>query len=307
MQRRLSVESPLSSPLWATVSGAPGFPSEADGTSLGDVTLVKPARGTSTAQVLKTALLSLRRLLQLKVMEVVAWPVGDPNFEIPSSRANVDDLSIRIVESPEVLEAMLRDRTLQITKEDWQGGNFSAKLSQWQNAVLAFSGNELVHVTWFADTPEAIGRLVVDPPFYVTEPGVCIVSGVYTSPRYRGLGVYPCVLCWLLSMQRAAGARWVYASVFRKNASGCRSLETANALHAARCLRLRIRIPRRSAEYIPLITWKLGPRDVGRHWIARRFTVRPEGPLTPFGRHMQHLEQRAGSSVTENPTQCHRA
>jgi hypothetical protein len=204
-------------------------------------------------------------------MNIVVWPLGIPAYRWASPNCRIEDVDVQLCPDRQSLERLCREEKCQISDEDWEAGHFEAKLALSQTAVLATSEQRLAHVIWAAIGPDAVTRIVFDPPMKIDGKQSCILSGAYTPPAFRGKSLYPFTMSEALQRLKLMDIRNVYGSFHHRNVPSRKGLQKTNALLAAVCFRVRLRIPRHGIKYVPLFTYGYKPGSRKR-WYRRQFS-----------------------------------
>jgi len=213
-----------------------------------------------------------RTPLQLKIMDIVVWPVGDRahvstgfNDELPPN------CRTHFVCGETQLDALIQGEGIAVLLSDRLEGSFDRKLGQGQVAVIIVGEDCLAHVTWIG-LREKARDLLFDPPLSLQWRSSAILSGSYTWPSYRGCGLYSHGLRAALAYLDSCGVKAAYGSSHWRNVASRRGLSKAGALVAARCLRARFLIPGRRATYVAMLTW--GFDETGTIRWTRKYSDR---------------------------------
>lgn len=209
--------------------------------------------------------------LQFKSMNLVIWPIGDPDYESAHPDCTLEQMEIHICPSRERLDSLTIGNAFHISDDDWVQGHFDSKFEVGQLAICGFSEGHLAHVIWAAVGAEAGRKLVWDPPLKLDWSRSSVLSGAYTPATFRGQGAYPFIVTEGLRYLRSLGLAKAYTAFHWKNTASRRGLQKANALLAATCWRMRLRFPGRGVRYIPLLAYGRKP-DSDSRWYRRQFT-----------------------------------
>jgi len=209
--------------------------------------------------------------LQFKSMNLVVWPLGDPEYELADPGCSLEAATIHICPNRRAIDNLCSRNHCQFSEEDWQQGHFEEKLEQYQTAILAFSDGQFAHVIWAVVGDKAGKKFVWDPPVKLDWSQSAVLVGAYTPPAFRGKGLYPHAMYEGLRRLRSQGITNVFGAFHKTNIPSKRGLQKTNAFLAATCFRMRIGYHRFGVKYIPLLSY--GARaGTGGRWYRRQFT-----------------------------------
>ena len=95
--------------------------------------------------------------------------------------------------------------------------------NQGAQVFLAFSKGDLVHVIWLYYHPGVREQLVN----VKLKPDEAHIAAAYTSSEFRGQGIYPMILQYMVRYAISEGKKRIYIAAAPKNIASCKGIEKA--------------------------------------------------------------------------------